>query len=106
MKFSFHALSDLARVIQEPINSVKIAIASTGVGGGVTTATVMKNDGGFMARLYSFGADHMFAGWDSQDTLTVVGFCITLYGLHLTRQGLKLRRREITLKYKRRHDDG
>ncbi|MCK4789211.1 MAG: hypothetical protein KAV87_36045 [Desulfobacteraceae bacterium] len=99
-------MSDAVRALQEPINSVKIAIASTGVGGGVTTATVVTSDGGFMARLYSFGTDHMLAGWDSQDTLTVIGFCITLYGLHLTRMGLKSRRREMNLKYKRRHGDG
>jgi hypothetical protein len=92
--------SDIIQVLQEPINSVKSALILTGAGGGATGVTAAGNDGGFLSRVYSLGIDHIFAGWDSQDTLTILGFMITCYGLHLTRQGLRLRRQELRLKFK------
>jgi hypothetical protein len=89
----------------EQINHVKIALASTGVGGGVTTANVITNEDGFLERLYSSGVDLAISGWTTQDTLTMIGFCLTAYGLYLTRETLKIRKKELRMKSRRR-DDG
>jgi hypothetical protein len=86
------------------MHSVKTAVLSTGAGGGITATAAAGSDGGFLVRVYSLGIDHIFAGWDSQDTLTILGFMITCYGLHLTRQTLKLRRQELRLKFKEFND--